>query len=136
MELEQSKWAKEHDAYEERIAQLEGEISIAQQTQMTLDEQKHENLMLKETIDRLRFDMDEIRNVMSSNAPAGASQPGSISKTLGAELASHLQTQAWEESPQASNLQELDIQHIEESDGEDVIETIITRKTKVRLCLS
>ncbi|KAI0313862.1 hypothetical protein OF83DRAFT_1064773 [Amylostereum chailletii] len=132
MELEQSKWMREHDAYEERIAFLEHEIAVAQQTQMTLDDQKHENLMLKETIDRMRFDMDELRNGLTSNTAAnGTSQPSSISKSLGAELAGQLQGQPWQSESSASTaLEELEIENIEESDGEDVIQTIITRKKR------
>ncbi|KAF9260221.1 hypothetical protein L218DRAFT_827851, partial [Marasmius fiardii PR-910] len=58
---EQIKWSRERDTYEDRIARLEKELT-AQTAHASLDEQKQENLILKETIDRLRFDMDELRN--------------------------------------------------------------------------
>ena len=59
--METSKYLKENEAYEERIVLLEQELAFAQQAQTSLDEQKQETLMLKETIDRMRFDMDELR---------------------------------------------------------------------------
>ena len=49
--VEAQKWLREQANYEERIAILEGELSIAQQAQAQLDEQKQENMILKETID-------------------------------------------------------------------------------------
>ena len=61
-EVEALKYAKEHENYEARILQLEADLSIAQQAHEQLDDQKHENMLLKETIDRMRFDMDEMRN--------------------------------------------------------------------------
>lgn len=59
-EVEALKYAKEHENYEARILQLEADLSIAQQAHEQLDEQKHENMLLKETIDRMRFDMDDM----------------------------------------------------------------------------
>ncbi|EEB92001.1 hypothetical protein MPER_09552 [Moniliophthora perniciosa FA553] len=51
-EMEGSKWSKEREVYEDRIIRLEQELVIAQQAMGQLEEQKQENLMLKETIDR------------------------------------------------------------------------------------
>ena len=75
MELEQTKWSKERDQYEDRISMLERDIEVAQDTQRSLDDQKHENMNLKETIDRLRFDLDELR----SGQHGGTSQAGTSS---------------------------------------------------------
>ncbi|EDR05833.1 uncharacterized protein LACBIDRAFT_302638 [Laccaria bicolor S238N-H82] len=63
-EVKALKYMKEHENYEARILQLEADLSIAQQAHEQLNEQKHENMLLKETIDRMRFDMDEMRNVV------------------------------------------------------------------------
>ena len=97
--VEAQKWLREQANYEERIAILEGELSIAQQAQAQLDEQKQENRMLKETIDRMRFDMDELRNSAYSLEKGGgsgtASAHGSVTKSLGAELLSKMKDGNW-----------------------------------------
>ena len=87
-EVESLKYAKEHENYEPRILQLETDLSIAQQAHEQLDEQKHENMLLKETIDRMRFDMDEMRNAAVGGLGYGVpgSAPGSASKSLAAEM--------------------------------------------------
>ena len=74
-EVESLKYAKEHENYEARILHLEADLSIAQQAHEQLDEQKHENMLLKETIDRMRFDMDEMRNAAVRGVGYGV--PGS-----------------------------------------------------------
>jgi hypothetical protein len=51
---------------------LKAELAVAQQAQHSLEEQKCANLVLKETIDRLRLDLDEIRNSHSSEANLSA----------------------------------------------------------------
>ena len=71
--METNKYLKENEAYEERIVLLEQDLTFAQQAQASLNEQKQENLMLKETIDRMRFDMDELRAGLASNAPGDSS---------------------------------------------------------------
>ncbi|KAI0039597.1 hypothetical protein FA95DRAFT_1654138 [Auriscalpium vulgare] len=139
--LENSKLAKEHDAFEDRFALLEQELAIAQQAQASLDEQKQENLMLKETIDRMRFDMDELRSGLTSNtvgAGSGSSSAqNSVSKSLGAELLSKMRDGGgWmdeeeEEEEPSTTLKDLQIEVADEdTEGEDVIQTIITRKKR------
>lgn len=142
-DLENAKWAKEHENYEERIAQIEAELSLAQQAHSQLDEQKQENMLLKETIDRMRFDMDEMRNNASAlGANSGhSSSSNTISKSLGAELAGKMKG-AWgieenipEDEPDDAS-EGSTVVEAEESDsteGEDVIQTIITRKKRVRV---
>jgi hypothetical protein len=126
LELEQSKWAKEHEQYEERIAALENELEIAQETHRTLDEQKHENLKLKETIDRMSFEMDELRAGQSHSVqPSGTSQPASISRSLGAELQRTLLHDT--EEDQRTDVVEEHETEDEDSDGEYEIQT--TTKT-------
>ncbi|KAF4614089.1 hypothetical protein D9613_007473 [Agrocybe pediades] len=140
-EIESGKWTKEHDRYEERIQQLEQELSTALEAHTQLDEQKQENMLLKETIDRMRFDMDEMRNNMGNLNAGGSSGQSSnantISKSLGAELMGQ-----WPLSPTEDRSVDDDdsedgtvIEEEEttvEGDDEDVIQTIITkRKRKV-----
>lgn len=97
--------------------------------------------MLKETIDRMRFDMDEMRN----NAIAGHDKGGSsgqssavntVSKSLGAELMGKMNA-SWEmlehdrDEGVKGNVVEV-VEEEEETEGEEnVVQTIITRKTRV-----
>ena len=143
-QMETSKYLKENEVYEERIVLLEQELALAQQAQASLDEQKQENLMLKETIDRMRFDMDELRATLTSNAPGsgsgGSSAPGSVSRSLGAELLSKMKNDnGWidkDEADEAATLKELGIENPDEdTDDEDIVQTIITRKKKVHCLL-
>ncbi|KAF8627304.1 hypothetical protein AX15_004444 [Amanita polypyramis BW_CC] len=154
-ELEAAKWARERDSYEERIVHLEAELTIAQQAHAQLDEQKQENLLLKETIDRMRFEMDEMRSGLNlGHQPGTMGHPGSgtntISKSLGDELAGKMKWEMDAEGEEESASQERMIENEEEkeeensfgsetaieldseSGEEDVIQTIITkRKRKV-----
>ncbi|KAG7451386.1 uncharacterized protein BT62DRAFT_1071960 [Guyanagaster necrorhizus] len=134
-EMEAMKWTKEHEAYEARISSLESELELAQQVQAQLDEQKQENLLLKETIDRMRFDMDEMRNNASSvmgGSSGNSSAANTLSKSLGAELASKIKG-SWgledkEDVEDEGDSAATTVEH--DSDGEDVIQTIITRKKR------
>lgn len=137
--LEAQKYLREHGSYEERLAQLEAELSHAQQAHAQLDEQKQENLMLKETIDRMRFEMDEMRNLGAMGVGHGTgsgstSARGSMSKSLGAELLGKMGGE-WgmdeEEEEEGLDLEDEDRQDTE-GEEEDVIQTIITRKKRVR----
>ncbi|KAG6898670.1 hypothetical protein C0993_005247 [Termitomyces sp. T159_Od127] len=137
-EMETAKWVKEHESYEARILLLEDELSIAHQAHVQLDEQKQENLLLKETIDRMRFDMDEMRHniVVSHGSGSGqSSATNTMSRSLGAELAKVKGGWAMdEEEEQEVEGQVLDdgVEEGEETEGEDVVQTIITRtKRKV-----
>ncbi|KAF9473806.1 hypothetical protein BDN70DRAFT_937155 [Pholiota conissans] len=137
-ELETAKGCKERESYEERIAALELEVSNAMEAYTQLDEQKQENLLLKETIDRMRFDMDEMRNAMVPGASSGqSSATNTMSRTLGAELGqvnwdpnSSSETEVEEANSDGSLVISEEDTEVEED--EDVIQTIITkRKRKV-----
>ncbi|KAJ3556586.1 hypothetical protein NP233_g11944 [Leucocoprinus birnbaumii] len=157
-ELESNKWAREQQSYEECIVHLEEELDVAQGVYVQLDEQKQENILLKETIDRMRFEMDEMRaNAALCLPPGGAcggSGPGTSSKTFGAELTGKMQwdsegeegdgehdvnrdadesAEEWtsmevERSEDASNASITSVEEDEDTEDEDVIQTIITRK--------
>lgn len=125
---------------------LEEELEVAQQAHEQLDEQKQENLLLKETIDRMRFDMDEMRSGLGNGGgpgSAGGSKQGSVSKSLGAELLGKMGRGGWgmdgdeeeEEEEVEVELADVSVDDGEETEGEDVIQTIITRKKRVRFFL-
>jgi hypothetical protein len=114
-------------------------------------EKKRENFMLREMIDRIRFDMDELRNAMTSAVMAGGSgisrAANSISKSLGAEVQWGMEEVSEEEEPLLEAAEEdktvkrgLTVVSApdpgEGTHGEDVIQTIITRKTRVGKSLS
>lgn len=92
--------------------------------------------MLKETIDRMRFDMDEMRAASGiGGADAGrSSAPGTVSKSLGAELMSKMEGSQWslneeqEAAEEREVTRELEADDGEETEGEDVVQTIITRR--------
>ncbi|EIW84424.1 hypothetical protein CONPUDRAFT_120295 [Coniophora puteana RWD-64-598 SS2] len=144
-QIEQQKWLRERDSYDSRIAAMEEDLLMAQQAHAQLDEQKQENLMLKETIDRLRYDMDEMRNNASqAAAAAGAgslSARNSMSKSLGAEL---MKMKDWGMPVEEDMMHdvghegiEVDV-HPEEDDGddtegEDVVEHHVITRTKRRI---
>jgi hypothetical protein len=137
-EIETGKWAKEHDSYEERISQLELELSRAMEAYTQLDEQKQENMLLKETIDRMRFDMDEMRHAMVPGSNSGQSTAANtMSKSLGAELMGQMnwemnsssETEVEELSSDGSMIHEEEDTEVEED--EDVIQTIITKRKRV-----
>lgn len=150
-ELEAGKWAREQDSYEERIAHLEAELTVAQQAHVQLDEQKQENLLLKETIDRMRFEMDEMRSGLNLGLHSGTlglpgSSRGTISKSLGDELVGKLKwddeeasatscerAEEEEEEKEGSSFNsETAVELDDESGEEDVIQTIITKRKRVR----
>jgi hypothetical protein len=133
--MEATKWQRDLASSEERTSALEHDLALAQAAHAQLDDQKQENLLLKETIDRLRFEMDAIRTNSPARAEA-ASREATVSRSLGAEMARGLGGLAWdaaqrEEEEQAETETVVD----EDSDTEDEteIQTIITRKKKVRM---
>ena len=104
-----------------------------------LEVQKQDNLLLKETIDRLRFDLDELR--VSSAAAAGGppsrgtSIAGSVSRTWGQELKKQLEHMG--DAPATPEMPEDDLpgEEDQQDDNEEVIHTYITHK-RVSLPLS
>lgn len=158
-ELEGNKWAREQQGYEERITQLEEELNVAQAVYVQLDEQKQENLLLKETIDRVRFEMDEMRANAALGLPpgGGTTGPGILSKTLGAELMGKMQwntegpegpgkdketeerveeggsLEVPDKSEDESGASATAVEEDDDTEDEDVIQTIITRTKRVRL---
>jgi hypothetical protein len=108
--------------------QLEQELISMREAEGNLDLQKAENLMLKETIDRLRFELDEITAAAASGTGMSTGPPsnvGTISKSLGAEMARSMQEHF---IPSGDSFDEgLAGDSGEETEAEE-IQTIITRK--------
>lgn len=96
-------------------------MSIARQAESHLETQKQENLQLKETIDRMRFELDEARsnNAASghSRGVTGSSGAPTLSRNLGAEISRRL-----EES-----------QEVSEEEEDSYVETVVTTQ-KTRVC--
>lgn len=129
--LELQKWASIQVNYDAQLQSLQEELQAAQMTNAELDEQKQENLMLKETIDRMRYEMDEMRNNIAGVASGGTvSAKGSVSRTLGMELGNRLKDMEWEDRDDDERVKELLEEESEEED-EDVIQTVITRTKRV-----
>jgi hypothetical protein len=132
--MEVQKWGQQREALEAAHLVTEQELAIARQAQTELEDQKQENLVLKETIDRLRFDLDELRtreNAGSNGPSATTSQFGSVSKSLGAELMNRWESLGQEEEV-AEEAEEEEEEEDSGTDGEEMIQTIITRKKRVR----
>jgi hypothetical protein len=67
-------------------------LSVARQAESHLEVQKQENLQLKETIDRMRFELDEAKTTAQghSRGVTGSSGAPTLSRNLGAEISRRL----------------------------------------------
>lgn len=114
-----TQFTREVQVLEAEVKRLEQDLSLARQAESHLEVQKQENLALKETIDRMRYELDEAKAIATNvgghtrNA-TGSSGPGTLSRNLGDELHRRL--------AEAEKLQEE-----EEEEEDSVIETIVTR---------
>lgn len=103
------------------VDSLKKELDAARNALENLERQKHENLSLKETIDRLRFEIDELRNSkVDGTASTGVSRVGSLVPSLAAEMQQKLLQQAGplgEREPGTSTAEE-----------SEYVETVITRR--------
>ncbi|KDE06045.1 hypothetical protein MVLG_03599 [Microbotryum lychnidis-dioicae p1A1 Lamole] len=142
--LQAQQLERDREILQGAISRLEADLRLASQAQDTLDAQKQENLVLKETIDRLRFDLEEMQ---SSNRKSGFLEGGmsgspdrgsmnSMSRSLGKELARNLAQEAMAARMEA----EKDSGESDEAeDSDEVNETVVTthrtihkKKTKKR----
>ena len=125
--------------YEERILLLERDLEVLSIAQAQLDEQKQQNLFLKETIDRVRYEMDEMRNAAPGNiAGSGlSSAANTISKSLGAELMGKMKfdMDSDEDLEDGDTAVEDEDKTASEEEEEDVVQTIITKRKRVRIYL-
>ncbi|WVQ75920.1 hypothetical protein IAR50_005555 [Cryptococcus sp. DSM 104548] len=123
---DEEKLSHEIQALEAEVKRLEGDISLARQAESHLQVQKQENLGLKETIDRMRFDLDEARAQAAlagnagrgSNSATASSMGGTISRNLGDELGRRL----------------VDVEKVGEEEDEDgFVETVVTTQRTRRV---
>lgn len=112
-------------ATELRVSQLEEELVAMREAEGNLDLQKAENMLLKETIDRLRYELDEMSNAASGPGTGPSSIAGTISKSLGAEFARNIQDHFVTNQSEDEGIVGGDSG--DETEGEE-IQTIITRK--------
>jgi len=139
--VELDKWHEQADHLNSQIANLESQLAAARDAEIQLEVQKQENLLLKETIDRMKFDMEELRHKADGNIPTSSipsSNQNSLSKSLGEEIL-RMNNGKWiDEESDDEETENTAVEEEEEGDdteGEDVIQTIITRKKKVcKLC--
>ena len=116
------------------------DLELAQQVYTVLDEQKSENLLLKETIDRLKFEMDEMRSnaatALEHSKDGSTGNAASVGRTLGAEMVRagvdpngdpSLPPKQEEESGDETIVDEIINQ---ESDDDEFIQTVITKTRK------
>lgn len=128
-------YTREMQALEAEVKRLEGELATARQAESVLETQKQENLQLKETIDRMRFDLEEAKNNAVNagkghrrTATTNSSVEGTLSRNLGDEINRRLQdAQAVTEGDDGG----------EEKEGGSDVETVVTiQRTRVRAIVS
>ncbi|KAG8905983.1 hypothetical protein FRB99_007840, partial [Tulasnella sp. 403] len=125
----------EKDILENTIAALHDELNFARSAQHELEDQKHENLALKETIDRLRYEMDGLRDAVDSKIKSAASsRHGTLTRSLANELNNQVLSPDREDpvvqSPTADLSMETATTEINDDMDEDYVETIITKSRR------
>lgn len=136
--LEINRWQQQNEQLTVQITSLEAQLEAAREAENQLNEQKQENLLLKETIERMKFDMEELRHKADGNIPSSSgtsSNQNTISKSLGEEIL-RMNNGKWLDENESDEESESTAVDEEEDDGndtegEDVIQTIITRKKRV-----
>ncbi|KAI5886088.1 uncharacterized protein SCHCODRAFT_02112215 [Schizophyllum commune H4-8] len=138
-------------SYEERLVAMQELVEQLRQAQEELIGQKNENMALKETIDRMRFEMDELRASQPSGLlmdPATKaigrppSERGSVGKSLGAEMLGKMKFgyrgageddgEEHEDDSEDGNTTIEEETVVESSDDEFQTETIVTRRKRVK----
>ena len=129
-EADEEKTKREIEALEHEVKRLEEDLTVARRAESILETQKQENLQLKETIDRMRFDLDEARAASASRASGPGHQRGltdssghpTLSRNLGDELNKRL----------------MDAEKAQEQEGDEhsYVETIVTtQRTRVSIII-
>ena len=135
-DLEISKWQQHREQAEQYTSTLEERLVIAREAQQHLDEQKQENLLLKETIDRMRFDMDELRTKAESQSTGNSNNMPLSQSSVGKNLSDELLRAVNESKDMDTMDEETVVEEIDsgadDTESEDVIQTIITHKKRVR----
>lgn len=128
-DIEIAKMGEREKEWEDRVGRLERDVEEAREGCAQLEQQKIENLGLKETIDRMRFEMDDMRSAMTSGlGTMNPGMPGSgvnsrmntMSKSLGAELQSQLEREERRRAEAEAEAQN-DVDVDDYTDGEDTV---------------
>ncbi|CAG8511257.1 11972_t:CDS:10 [Gigaspora margarita] len=69
MSSEEKKWLDNRERLEHALSKLEQDLASAQASEIALEEQRNENMHLKETIDKLKLDLEEIRTGRAKRYP-------------------------------------------------------------------
>lgn len=115
---------------ESEVKRLEQDLRVARQAESHLEAQKQENLQLKETIDRMRFDLEEARtqNATGHSRGATSSGAGTMSRNLGAEISRRL----FEAQDSGVEQKRDDRDASDDDDHDDYVETVVTtHRTRV-----
>ncbi|KAI5481521.1 Annexin family protein [Pseudohyphozyma bogoriensis] len=138
--IQVQQFEQDREALQGTIAALESELAVAIKAEEVLNDQKQENRMLKETIDRLKFDMDELRSAgrksmflegSTASPDKGDSIPASMSKSLGRELARRLAVAGSEDSTLEKDAEEEEEEEDPDAD-EEVDDIIVTTHRRVK----
>ncbi|GAA6022178.1 hypothetical protein JCM10207_003935 [Rhodosporidiobolus poonsookiae] len=132
--LQVQQFDRDRDLLQQTINKLERDLTTARRAQDSLDDQKQENLLLKETIDKLRFEIEEMRSAgrksmfLDNAVAAGSPQKSlaeSLSKSLGREIAAQMAAQ--DESDSESSGEDT-----AGEEGEDVDDIIVTTHRRIK----
>lgn len=139
-DIEIGKMGEREKEWEDRVAKLERDVEEAREGCAELERQKMENLGLKETIDRMRFEMDDMRSAMTSGLGTTGSSLNSrantISKSLGAELQSQLEkeqrlrAEADADAGEDTEGEETVVEQNDQEDDEGNVVTTIIKRTR------
>ena len=101
-------------------------------TEDELDTQKQDNIVLKETIDRLRFELDELRasHALEMASLSGSSAPNSRPPTLSRSLGSEFQRGMLRQTTirEGAGQEDRNGADVEDDDGEEIYHTTIIKK--------
>ncbi|ORX33969.1 hypothetical protein BD324DRAFT_643657 [Kockovaella imperatae] len=125
-EADEAKYTGEIQSLEMEVKRMQSDLESARRAESVLEVQKQENLQLKETIDRMRFDLDEARAAAANalrvggHAKIGTSSSGAptLSRNLGDEINRRL----------ADGLVTA-----EQEDEDEVVETVVTRRQRAKV---
>jgi len=124
-------YTRELHSLEADVKRLEQDLATARRAESVLETQKQENLQLKETIDRMRFDLDEARAAAANSGKSGHGRMGTSASSVGGTLSKNLgdeMIRKLSEVPVAEELED------EEDEGDSFVETVVTtQRTRVSL---
>ncbi|PWN51613.1 hypothetical protein IE53DRAFT_43617 [Violaceomyces palustris] len=129
-------WEREKKEHESAIQQLRRDLEGSSETLEALTEQKQVNSVLQETIDRLKFELDEARRPSSGFTEGrNSSQPPSLSKRLGNELAKHFvvheQNEEEDEDALGGSGSETEAEIDQDRSVDSIVETVIRRRKRI-----